>query len=150
MPFSYISGFYRFFQKFCSPFVVGPFPARIPFFRSAWLARRPALGLTRPPQYPTRATWPRMGTMCADHVRAEVGAAAGDARATRQGHRHRVQAVVDRPYVCICTSALDVCELRLVMCGILALFRYPNSSPNFTMQKEDSPLHQNVGTYMEY
>jgi hypothetical protein len=33
---------------------------------------------------------------------------------------------------------------------IKALFRYPNSSPNFTMQKEDSPSHQNIGTYMKY
>jgi hypothetical protein len=32
----------------------------------------------------------------------------------------------------------------------VALFRYPNSPLNFTMQKEDSPSHQNVGTYMEY
>jgi hypothetical protein len=31
-----------------------------------------------------------------------------------------------------------------------ALFRYPNSLPNFTMQKEDSPSYQNVGIYMEY
>jgi hypothetical protein len=30
------------------------------------------------------------------------------------------------------------------------LFRYLNSPPNSTMQKEDSPSHQNVGTYMEY
>jgi hypothetical protein len=31
-----------------------------------------------------------------------------------------------------------------------ALFRYPNSPPTFTMQKEDSPSYQNVGKYMEY
>jgi hypothetical protein len=31
-----------------------------------------------------------------------------------------------------------------------ALFRYLNSPLNSTMQKEDSPSHQNVGTYMEY
>jgi hypothetical protein len=31
-----------------------------------------------------------------------------------------------------------------------ALFRYPNSPLNSTMQKEDSPSHQNIGTYMEY
>jgi hypothetical protein len=27
---------------------------------------------------------------------------------------------------------------------------YPNLPSNFTMQKEDSPSHQNVGTYIEY
>jgi serine/threonine protein kinase len=31
-----------------------------------------------------------------------------------------------------------------------ALFRFQNLSSNFIMQKEDSPSHQNVGTYMEY
>jgi hypothetical protein len=31
-----------------------------------------------------------------------------------------------------------------------ALFRYSNSPLNSTMQKEDSPSHQNVGIYMEY
>jgi hypothetical protein len=31
-----------------------------------------------------------------------------------------------------------------------ALFRYPNSPLNSTIQKENSSLHQNVGTYMEY
>jgi hypothetical protein len=34
--------------------------------------------------------------------------------------------------------------------SIQALFRYTNSSLNSTMQKEDSPSHQNVGIYMEY
>jgi hypothetical protein len=33
---------------------------------------------------------------------------------------------------------------------ISALFRYLNSPLNSTMQKEDSPSHQNIGTYMEY
>ena len=33
---------------------------------------------------------------------------------------------------------------------ISALFRFQNSPPNSTMQKEDSPSHQNVGTCMEY
>jgi hypothetical protein len=28
--------------------------------------------------------------------------------------------------------------------------RYPNSSLNSTIQKGDSPSHQNVGKYMEY
>jgi hypothetical protein len=30
------------------------------------------------------------------------------------------------------------------------LFSFPNSSPNSTMQKEDSSSHQNADTYMEY
>jgi hypothetical protein len=29
------------------------------------------------------------------------------------------------------------------------MFSFPNSSPNSTMQKEDSPSHQNTGTYIE-
>jgi hypothetical protein len=32
----------------------------------------------------------------------------------------------------------------------MALFRIQNLPLNFTMQKEDSPSHQNIGTYMEY
>jgi hypothetical protein len=32
----------------------------------------------------------------------------------------------------------------------LGLFSFPNSSPNSTMQKEDSLSHQNAGTYMKY
>jgi hypothetical protein len=31
-----------------------------------------------------------------------------------------------------------------------ALFRFQNSLLNSTMQKEDSPSHQNIGTYIEY
>jgi hypothetical protein len=31
-----------------------------------------------------------------------------------------------------------------------ALFRFQNSPPNYTMQKEDFPSYQNTSTYMEY
>jgi hypothetical protein len=43
------------------------------------------------------------------------------------------------------------CGSELVELAIaMALFSSPNSPPNSTMQKEDSPSHQNVGKCMEY
>jgi hypothetical protein len=46
---------------------------------------------------------------------------------------------------------LENCSWSLeLMSKPKALFRYPNSLSNFTMQKEDSPSYQNIGTYMEY
>jgi hypothetical protein len=39
---------------------------------------------------------------------------------------------------------------RLAGAGASPLFSSQIQHPNFTMQKEDSPSHQNVGTCMEY
>jgi hypothetical protein len=38
----------------------------------------------------------------------------------------------------------------VVVEGYRPLFSSPNSPPNFTMQKEDSLSHQNIGKCMEY
>jgi hypothetical protein len=40
--------------------------------------------------------------------------------------------------------------VRVGATRIRTLFRYLNSILNFTMQKEDSPSLQNVGTYIKY